>query len=59
MFATVSNRRYFEKAFQTIHLIGGDCMICVDIFQARTKHLYTICTTLAQRFRRWSNSVQM
>ena len=26
---------------------------------ANTKHLYTICTTSAQRLRRWSNIVQM
>ena len=26
---------------------------------ANTKHLYNICTTLAQRLRRWSNFVQM
>ena len=27
--------------------------------QAKTKHLYNICTMLAQRLRRWSNVVQM
>ena len=26
---------------------------------ANTKHLYDICTTSAQNFRRWSNIVQM
>ena len=26
---------------------------------ANTKHLYNICTTSAQRLRRWSNIVQM
>ena len=28
-------------------------------YPANTKHLYNICTTSAQRFRRWSNIVQM
>ena len=28
-------------------------------FPANTKHLYNICTTSAQRLRRWSNIVQM
>ena len=28
-------------------------------FSANTKHLYNICTTLAQRLRRWSNIVKM
>ena len=29
------------------------------LFPANTKHLYSICTTSAQRLRRWSNIVQM
>ena len=33
--------------------------IRVEHFQANTKHLYNICTTPAQRLRRWSNVVQM
>ena len=28
-------------------------------FSENTKHLYNICTTSAQRLRRWSNIVQM
>ena len=28
-------------------------------YPANTKHLYNICTTSAQRLRRWSNLVQM
>ena len=30
-----------------------------EIFPANTKHLYNICTTSAQRLRRWSDIVQM
>ena len=31
----------------------------VASYPASKKHLYNICTTLAQRLRRWSNIVQM
>ena len=31
----------------------------IPYFQAKAKHLHTICTTSAQRLRRWSNIVQM
>ena len=36
-----------------------DCSLTTTGIQANTKHLYNICTTLAERFRRWSNIVQM
>ena len=29
------------------------------LFPANTNHLYSICATSAQRFRRWSNIVQI
>ena len=31
----------------------------ISITPANTKHLYSICTTSAQRLRRWANIVQM
>ena len=30
-----------------------------NVIPANTKHLYNICTTPAQRLRRWTNVVQM
>ena len=36
------------------------CCVCQQRYiPANTKHLYNICTMSAQRFRRWSNIVQM
>ena len=32
---------------------------CIKCIPANTEHLYNICTTSAQRLRRWSNIVQM
>ena len=34
------------------------CTDCI-VIPVNTKHLYNICTTLAQRLRRWTNIVQM
>ena len=34
-------------------------MISQRLFLANTKHLYNICTTSAQRLRRWADVVQL
>ena len=34
-------------------------VLCLQHAQQNTKHLYNICTTSAQRLRRWPNIVQM
>ena len=53
----------FEKLELLYHirLHGGyHCLSSViSADPANTKHLYNICTTSAQRLRRWSNIVQM
>ena len=36
-----------------------NCPMADTSHSQQTKHLYTICTTSAQRLRRWSNIVQM
>ena len=42
------------------HLYQGDELITeLRTHPANTKHLYNICTTSAQRLRRWSNIIQM
>ena len=40
-------------------LCGILFVFCNDLHPANTKHMYSICTTSAQRLRRWPNIVQM
>ena len=45
---------WFAIQYRMVYLYKG-----FDCIPANTKHLYNMCTTSAQRLRRWSNIVQM
>ena len=54
----VERVKYFPRCHEMNVHHTGENTVMRDL-PANTKHLYNICTTSAQRLRRWANIVQM
>ena len=59
MYTGELNQTAVTKYFESELLLLFDFAGLYITIPANTNHLYNICTTSAQRLRRWSNIVQM